>query len=127
MYKTLVDETVLDVVFKKNVDMVNPTIFLMGDYLNFNYCKITEFNRFYFIDSVEQLNSHIIRLSCRCDVLSTYTQEILGSSARFKRGIRTGDYLNVPMESSFKSGVNIYESDKELDGVNTMILTSVRG
>lgn len=112
---------------KGDFDLINPTIILNGDFRKYNYAHIPDLNRFYFIERFEQLNLKMIQLYLKCDVLESYKSDILNSVARFKRGIKDGDYNNINIEHSNKMNVERFDSDGlEMDG-NTMIISVVGG
>lgn len=112
---------------KGDFDLINPTIILNGDFRKYNYAHIPDLNRFYFIERFEQLNLKMIQLYLKCDVLESYKSDILNSVARFKRGIKEGDYNNINIEHSNKMNVERFDSDGlEMEG-NTMIISVVGG
>ena len=112
---------------KGDFDLVNPTVILNGDFRQYNYAHIPDLNRYYFIERFEQLNLKMVQLYLKCDVLETYKSDILNSVARFKRGIKDGDYQNININHSNKMNVERFDSDGlEMDG-NTMIISVVGG
>ena len=112
---------------KGDFDLVNPTVILNGDFRQYNYAHIPDLNRYYFIERFEQLNLKMIQLYLKCDILESYKTDILNSVARFKRGIKNGDYHNINIEHSNKMIVERFDSDGlEMDG-NTMIISVVGG
>lgn len=66
---------------KDDTDIIRPTIDLFGEQLppGVNYAFITEFNRYYFIESQEILPGKITRLQLSCDVLMSFKTQILKS------------------------------------------------
>lgn len=127
--KVLTNGTVFNINLKRETDILNPDLFLVRltgiDYNDFNYAEIVELKRFYFIDSISSVNASLFKLECSTDVLETYKTEILNSNARFFRNVRTGDYLDVSLESSIKKSVDVYHSDYGFDGERTMIMTTI--
>lgn len=125
--KNLVNGVTIPINLKQGFDVINPDIVLNGDYRGFNYAHIPSLNRFYFINSVEQLNLRLIKLNMTCDVLETYKADILNSNARFKRNIKTGDYENISIDHSNKTTSVKHVSDgTPLDG-ETMIIAVLGG
>lgn len=120
----------IDINLKSDIDVTYPSIKLMqfegDDFEQYNYVFISGLNRYYFINKITKINNRVIEISFTCDVLETYKQDILKSNARFKRKLKHGDYLDVPLELSAKTTVIKYESNKEIfnDG-NTLILTTL--
>ena len=112
---------------KGDFDLVNPTVILNGDFRQYNYAHIPDLNRYYFIERFEQLNLKMIQLYLKCDILESYKTDILNSVARFKRGIKNGDYHNINIEHSNKMIVERFDSDGLEMGGNTMIISVVGG
>lgn len=75
--------TVTGVVLKSDVDLMQPVFILKTDPLVYNanylYCSFT--SRYYYITDVEAMTGGRVAIKCRCDVLYTYKDEILQSSA----------------------------------------------
>lgn len=125
--KNLVNGVTIPINLKQGFDVINPDIVLNGDYRGFNYAHIPSLNRYYFINSVEQLNLRLVKLNMTCDVLETYKADILNSNARFKRNIKTGDYENISIDHSNKTTSVKHVSDgTPLDG-ETMIISVLGG
>lgn len=131
MNKTLSDTPLtLTIRLKRDTDIINPMLILSAidgvDYNNYNYAKIEELNRFYFIDNATNLNNKRWQLNLSCDVIETYKDEILLSRAKFKRSIRSGDYINTAdFDTSIIESIEVYKSDIILDGKESVILTTI--
>ena len=82
-----------------NCSIINPIIRLRGssasDMLGrFNYCYISEFNRYYFVvDSGYDADRGIWEMSLRCDVLATARDEIKASTQFVERSFSRWDFL----------------------------------
>lgn len=126
--KVMANKVAININLKRDVDISNPSIILLDgigiNYSDFNYAEIEELERFYFITNITRLNSKMIQLDMRCDVLETYKNDVLSSNARLYRNIRNGDYLNTSVDSSVNKVVVKHESNKSMTGATT-ILTSV--
>lgn len=131
MNKTLSDTPLtLTIRLKRDTDIINPMLILSAidgvDYNNYNYARIEELNRFYFIDNATNLNNKRWQLNLSCDVIETYKDEILLSHAKFKRSIRAGDYINTAdFDTSIIESIEVYKSDIILDGIESVILTTI--
>lgn len=126
--KTLTDRVSLDIVLKRDVSIDTPRIVLLNDgvdYSVFNYAEIPDFNRLYFIRGYDQINSRMVSLELEIDVLESYKNEILTSNASFMRGVRTGDYLDVNLDTSSKATITKIYSDQSLDVGSAYVLTTV--
>ena len=128
--KTLTGAETLNIVLKRDTDIVNPVLYLTPEqsinYFEFNYCEITELGRKYFIVDVETVGP-LFRLALQCDVLETYKAGILASHCRYRRNIKTGDYQNVSIETESDFEVITYNSNEGFTGDPSMILTTIGG
>ena len=122
--KTLSDSLELNINLKKDTDIINPELVLKGDFRGFNYAYIPELNRYYFINSMEQLNFILVKLYLECDVLETYKNDILNSSGIIKRDITDGDYGVVSAESSIND-ITTHKADVTLALENNIVLTTL--
>lgn len=128
--KSLGNPIEINIMLKSDTDIINPVILLETvsgvDFLGFNYCYIPELERYYFISSIRNINNRLWQLSCECDVLMTYKQDIISSNARLWRSIKTGDYANIVVDTSVIKTVSKHESDVSIDeSERTIILTVV--
>lgn len=125
--KVLTDVVSVNIVLLKGIDIIYPEFVLDSSDINkfeeLNYIDIPELNRTYFIDSKQLKYKNIWVLRCSCDLLETYKADVLGSTARFNRNIKIGDYSDVGINYSVNKNVELFFSDKELTGEPTMILS----
>ena len=124
--KTLVNPTIVNINLKQGFDIIKPEIVLNGDFRGFNYAHIPSLNRFYFIDSVEQLNLKLVKLTMSCDVIETYKADILSSNARYNRSIKNGDYIETSIDRSVIKTISTHDADKTVFmGEKSIILTTL--
>lgn len=127
--KTLENPINVDIIARSDFDIITPQLKLSEisgvDFKDYNYCHIPDLNRYYFINSVSAMNADIFSFECECDVLESYKDEILSGQYRFKRNIKTGDYLNFDIDSNVKRNVKLFESNKELEQVKTLIISTL--
>ena len=127
--KTLTEPLEIRVILKRDIDLTNPELILRDvigyDLTEYNYCEISELNRFYFIDSIESITNETNLFRCTCDVLSTYKLDILQCNARLKRSLKTGDYMSLQLDESVKKNVETFTSNVSLTTDKTIILTTV--
>ena len=141
LYKTLDNENVINkdmeliytfnINLKSDVDISNPVI-LVNDKktMNFkecNYCYLSEFNRFYFIRTIENMSNNVWGLHLECDVLESFKNEILNSYAEYKRTVKHGDYLEFNNIADVRKDIDIYESTVSLNGEKSIIFSSIGG
>ncbi len=128
--KTLVNGYDLTIWLKAETDVTRPRIVLSTvegvNFNDFNYAYIAELNRYYYLDSVANMNARLWRLDLSCDVIESYKADILASSARLRRNIRNGDYMSTAIDSSVIKSVSLHNSDKGFTGAdNSLILTTL--
>ncbi len=127
--KTLTEPLEIRVILKRDIDLTNPELILRDiegyDLTQYNYCEITDLNRFYFIDSIESITNETNLFRCTCDVLSTYKSDLLQCNARLKRSLKTGDYMNLSLDESVTKNISTYASGVSLSKDKTVILTTV--
>ena len=61
--------------FRDDIDMLNPVL-LVKNYTGGNYCFISDFNRYYYIDDVRVLKGGVFQLHCSVDVLKSYADDL---------------------------------------------------
>lgn len=127
--KELTNKVTINISLKRDVDISSPSLILLDgegiDYSDFNYAEISGLGRFYFVNNVQRLNHKMIQVDLVCDVLETYKADVLASTARFNRAIKTGDYYNANALQSTLKTITKHESNVSIAGQSAMILTSV--
>ena len=116
---------------KDRTEIINPAIILNDKgTMNFkecNYCYLADFQRYYFIRSLDNVNSHIWSLSLECDVLESFKDDILNSSAEINRPIKNGDYVNVNDVTDLRKEIDIFESNQSFTEGKNIILSTIGG
>lgn len=127
--KTLTDKLAIDGFLNTNTDIINPVIPLQiipnVNVYDYNYLELPDFNRFYFVENIENINANMFNLICSCDVLMTYKDAILNSEARVMRAIRTGDYYHGSSVADVKATITTHLSNVMLDATPSLILTTI--
>ena len=126
--KALTDATAINILLKRDVDLVNLDLRLKSesgiDYRQFNYLHISELNRYYFIRQIHSLSAELFKLVCECDYLETYKAAILASPAKYRRKIEAGDYGEFDPELTGREIITRHESDTTLiESTNTIFST----
>lgn len=82
--KTLENEKIIQGEFIETTDMLSPSIIIYPErtddffsYCNYNYARIEELGRYYYINNVEFLTGSQIRLNLKIDVLNTWCDSLL--------------------------------------------------
>lgn len=73
--KEIVLVSELNCTFKDDIDILNPVL-LVKNYTGGNYCYISDFQRYYYIDDVGLLRGGVYQLHCSVDVLKTYADDL---------------------------------------------------
>ena len=94
---------------------------------NYNYAYIEVFDRYYFINSITQLNYSLSELEFETDLLSTYKDIVLASTGLVSHAIQEGDYRLTNPKTSDNYEMELFNSDVELTTDNTILLTTISG
>ena len=61
---------------KGDINIISPTLIIQYFNTDFNYCYISELNRFYYVNSITLLTGQRMQINLSVDVLMTYKEEI---------------------------------------------------
>lgn len=95
---------------------IKTPVFILSnaEWANANYLFCQEFNRYYFIDSVEYIAGNMIKLNCSVDVLMSFKNDILETTAIISRG---GNNYNVLIaDNSIIAQANAVTVNKQFSG-----------
>ncbi|WP_457817908.1 hypothetical protein, partial [Staphylococcus aureus] len=97
-----------------SLDIVTPELILVGsDFENdYNYLIIN--GRNYFVNEIVSLGNNRYKYFLEMDVVETYKDNILNSDSRFRRNLKTGDYVSNGFDESTIKKISLHESDKSL-------------
>ena len=90
-----------------------------------NYAYIDEFKRYYFIRTITVGQNNIYTLAMECDVIETYKEDILNSSALISRRVAAGDYGDMAVSSEVRKEVEVFKSSRGFNEDKTIILSTV--
>ena len=120
-YLTVVG-TLSNVVLKNDTNLMSPTFILKTSEVVYNsnyvYCSFT--HRYYYIDNIDALSGGRLAIHCSIDVLYTYKDEILNSSAWIERSDTTTDmsddyemlHNDYPFRQDYETrGIDFAEGD----------------
>lgn len=85
--KSLTQVQTMTGTLRNGTSIIDPVV-LVSDIANIsgvNYCKINEFNRYYFINNIKSVNNNLWELSCHVDVLQSFATEIRAQSGIVER------------------------------------------
>ena len=83
--------------------ITSPSILVEATSLvDYNYCYIPEFKRYYFISDITSVRNNLWRVSLKCDVLESFKKDILNLSCivdkqqnqSYSNNIDDGSYIN---------------------------------
>ena len=74
--KTIVTIKSVSATAKGEINMISPTLILEYFSTDFNYCYISDFNRYYFVNSITLLTGQRIQINLSVDVLMSYKDKI---------------------------------------------------
>ena len=129
MNKDLTLITTLDIQMRDRQNVSAP-ILILGeiegvDLKTVNYAYIDEFKRYYFIRTITVGQNNIYTLAMECDVIETYKEDILNSSALISRRVAAGDYGDMAVSSEVRKEVEVFKSSRGFNENKTIILSTV--
>lgn len=126
--KVLENETEYNIKFKSQADRTKPVVVLMSEtMIDFNYAYIPDFNRYYFVESIEVTPNKIYNISLRCDVLESFKNDILESSGFVNQQTTPNKYYNSDYQTEIKKEVDVIKSNVTLDTTKSTILVTIGG
>lgn len=84
--------------------IMSPSILIQGTYPSANYCYISDWGRYYFIEEIISVRNNISEIRCRIDTLMTYAQQIRDLTAIIKK--QENDYNLYINDGSFMTYAN---------------------
>lgn len=125
--KTLQPITTIDIIFRQAVNEATPFIIMNRDKLTgVNYVHIANFNRYYFISSVNNYTANLVRINLVTDLLMTYKDEILNTPVLIT-ATNTPSYFSSNLPTQTKIIKRVVKSDITLNKESSLILTTIGG
>lgn len=115
----------IELKLRGSLDIVTPELILVGSEFESDYNYLIINGRNYFINEIVSLGNNRYKYFLEMDVLETYKDNILNSDSRFRRNLKTGDYVSNGFDESTIKKISLHESDKSLVSGSTMILTTI--
>lgn len=66
---------------RNETDVVHPVILIEGAFWNYNYCYISEWDRYYYIRDKRSIRNNLIELNLEVDVLMSHKEQLLKVNA----------------------------------------------
>ena len=125
--KTLQPVNTVDIIFRQAVNEATPFIIMNKNKLTgSNYVHIPNFNRYYFISSVDNYTANLVRINLNTDLLMTYKDVILNSTVLIT-ATNTPSYFSSNLPTQTKTIKRVVKSDVTLEKENSLILTTIGG
>lgn len=125
--KTLQSINTVDIIFRQAVNESTPFIIMNRNKLTgSNYVHIPNFNRYYFISSVDNYTANLVRINLTTDLLMTYKDEILNSTVLIT-ATEKPSYFSSNLPTQTKTIKRVIKSDVTLEKENSLILTTIGG
>ena len=125
--KTLQPITTLNIIFRQAVNEATPFIIMNRDKLTgSNYVHIPNFNRYYFISSVENYTANLVRIDLVTDLLMTYKDVILNTPVLIT-ATEKPSYFSSNLPTQTKTIKRVVKSDVTLNKESSLILTTIGG
>lgn len=112
--KVLTDSKAYTGTFKTDLDILNPKIIISDSgylILDYNYCYITELNRYYFVKNITILSNNRFLIDCKIDVLKTYSTELQSCTGRIIECENNFNTLNCETDKNEDSNILEYTYD----------------
>lgn len=126
LVKELTDEKDIECVMV-NTDINHPVLKLKSENVDYNYCYIEYFHRYYFVNKPEGRNGEHILLNCNVDVLMSYKDELLELECNVIRNenIPIGELVDEKLPVLAKRRIVSFEFGDSFDGDRRFILSCV--
>lgn len=120
--KIISNKTVVNGDFRGAVDILKPTIGIIGNYYNFNYCYIPVLYRYYYIENITMERKNLTVIKCRVDVLKTYADDIKASMAVISKQRNYNPYFgSYEIESRTEQTKYVFNNPFNANGEYVMI------
>lgn len=117
----------IDIRLRGKPDSINPVLILRGEEFasDYNYVKMEE--RFYFVDSVENVGGDLYRITLELDALETFKDSLLQDTAQVSRRIKEGEFIPSGYQYSQFEKLETVEGSVSLPDGQSLVLTSIAG
>lgn len=126
--KELTQISTYEIKIKKESSIINPVIMIESDsFIDFNYCYIDNFNRYYFVNDVEVFPNNIFYLTLSIDVLESFKSDILASYGYIAKQTNYNSFYNSNYASEITKTNWVYTSNITLPDTTTNVLVTIGG
>lgn len=122
--KNLANEKVYNNIrLKTPVDIIRPSLIIESDeFLLYNYAYIPEFKRYYFIENITIQSNKRYLLDLKIDVLMSFKNDILNAKGLILEDKNGNKFIDRNKETELRKEFYIFESDREIELEDTIIL-----
>lgn len=125
--KTLKLNKTVNIIFHNNVSEQSPVIIMTKDNVSgSNYVHIPDFNRYYFIDSIDKYKANLVIVNLSTDLLMTYQNEIINKEVLIT-ATEKPSYLSTSLPTNHNLISDKYISNVTLPTGTTKVLTTIGG
>ena len=129
--KLISDAYTINGVLRDNSSIITPEIEIGYNPTGYNYCYISEFGRYYYINDIVFTNNGLYIIKCNCDVLMSYIDDIKESQVLLENTTITelDNYLhdNYVWRNKVKSFTDIINFTSGLSDTGEYILITAGG
>lgn len=121
---------------KGDINIISPTLIIQNFSTDFNYCYISDFDRYYFVKSITLLTGQRIQIDMSVDVLMSYKEEIKNLTVNVLRYEKSGPSFltdsRIPLFSDTVQKViefpeNIFNLENPSENTKNFLLTVAGG
>lgn len=113
---------------RERTSLIDPVLWVKADARGYNYARIEQFGRWYFIDSIQSVSNGLWEVRLHVDVLKTYANQIRALQATRTRGATVdplSDAADYPI--SAKSTARWFDFPYTFKESDKMVLVAVIG
>ena len=129
LVKTLDNQTKLTVTgnVKGVVNLITPLITVTANILNKNYCYISEFNRYYFVDDIQITRTGLYEIRLKLDALMTYHSSISSCKIISNQSNKSKYLSGYSQTVDSRYNYNYYDFDNNFNEDGSIILVAING
>lgn len=75
--KDPIQKAVMQGTFKQPTSIVHPVVVIEYNNIDFNYCYIEQFHRYYYVDNIVVVNNKLMEIHCTSDVLMSFKAQLM--------------------------------------------------
>jgi len=120
--KIINNQTIVNGDFRGAVNIQYPSLGIIGEYYDFNYCYIPLLHRYYYIESVTMERKNLTLIKCRVDVLMTYKDDIRNSYGLLSKSTNFNPYYDGGYKHENRDNFRQIDFESPFDRKGSIIL-----